>query len=170
MTLQTILDLFTLVLILPSSEHIPIPSSPPRLVWQSLQRVARQLELVGPHERWANDFRQEVAYCRRALEDCHNAPWLHDAQRFDRARSLLPFWERRREFLQARRYLALHQAEAIDAALSECDHVLCRLELLRISQDEAHSWASRRRSLTELQRLIGPASWFAGRVVDPSSY
>src|SRR5947209_6156782 len=75
--------LVALLLLAPTPPSVP--SHAPEPLWQALKQVALELEVVGPHERWANDFRSELGYVRRHWRELAQAPPLADCSRLPSA-------------------------------------------------------------------------------------
>ena len=73
-------DLITVILVV-SPIVPPVPHRAPDTMWRPLKKLALQLEIVGPHERWANDFHSELNYVRRHWRELQDAPPLDECGR-----------------------------------------------------------------------------------------
>lgn len=169
---QTVLDLFTIALLLFPYESFPrantYASHPPVILWDSLKRVARQLELVGPHENWAADYGSEINYCRSALKEVLNEPGLYTAVPFPSltdAKHYAAFWIARKDFLTARKGLYYSNFTMIDqldqqwsfACLNQSTWEL----LMEVKQPE-RSWLGKRRALARLKQTLGYEWFYSG--------
>src|SRR5207244_10589515 len=77
-------DLATVLLIL-SPVVPPVPHHASDALWKPLKRIALVLEIVGPHERWIDDYRSELGYVRRHWRELAHAPALSDCQNLPEA-------------------------------------------------------------------------------------
>ncbi|HLN29149.1 MAG TPA: hypothetical protein VK395_15475 [Gemmataceae bacterium] len=159
-------DLLTLLLILsPVSPTVPHHASPP--MWQSLKRVALLLEVVGPEERWIDDYQSELNYVRRHLRELTSAPALDDCLIFP---SSLASREGRcfnlayQRSLELRRNLFLHHQEELDEALQEAKHLARIWALVDAAGCQSQSWVCRRKALLHLRELLGPEAYYSGTI------
>lgn len=153
------------VLLLLSPTTPPVSSRAPEPLWAALKRVAQATEVVGPHERWATDFRSELAYCRRHYRELDEAPPLQDCLRLPSAEMAVGYcrlnWSYQ-EGLKARRWVNRHRWDELSEALEEAQKLYQVWELVRESLSPDRSWACRRRALLRLRESLGPAAYYAG--------
>lgn len=145
----------------------PVPTRAPEPLWDALKRVALTLEVVGPNERWANNFEQELAYVRRHWRDLENAPSLADCSRLPPAELAMAYcrlnWSYQ-ESLKARRWLSRHRWDEMTEALDETQKLYQVWELVRDAVSTDRNWACRRRALLRLREAIGPEAYYSGEL------
>jgi hypothetical protein len=159
-------DVGILVLLL-SPVAPPVPHQAPPPAWDALKRVALQLEVVGPHERWIDDFRSEVDYCRRHFQELVYAPPLSDCERLPPlylARECTCFSSGYQRYLELRRQVCLYREEELSEALHEAQELCIVWGLVETAASTSQSWASRRRALLELRDRLGPEAYYAGNL------
>jgi hypothetical protein len=141
----------------------PVPQQVPEPLWQALKRVALATEVVGPHERWANDFHSELLYVRRHWRELAEAPALDDSRRLPPPDLVLSScrlnWSYQ-EYLKARRCVCRHHWDELTIALEETQRLYQFWELVREAGCAERSWACRRRALLRLRELLGPVAFY----------
>lgn len=160
------MDLLTLALLLCPIET-PVPHYAPPASWQSLKRVARVLELVGPEERWAESYRNELAYVRRHLDELRDAPPIAEASRFEPADATRSWLCYRIEALEYRRAAQLHRRDELTEEIQHTQNLRAVWDALAEAQLEDRSWVIRRRALLRLREQLGLGDWFAGEMPRP---
>ena len=143
----------------------PVPHRAPEPLWQALKRAGLQLEVVGPHERWIDDFRSEVDYVRRHWHELAFAPPLSDCDRLPPlylARECTCFASGYQHCLELRRQLSLHREEELAATLREAQDLAAVWALVETAACPNQSWAARRRALMNLRERLGPEAYYAG--------
>jgi hypothetical protein len=159
-------DLLTALLIL--SPVVPaVPHHVPSGLWQSLKRMALRMEVVGPDERWIDDYRSELNYVRRHARDLSGAPPLGDACSLPPAavsRESRCFNLNYQRNLELRRNLALHRQEELDESLQEAKHLASIWALVDTAACSSQSWVCRRLALMRLREMLGPEAYYAGAI------
>lgn len=146
---------------------VPVPHEAPPEAWAALHRIAHDLEIVGSHERWIDDWRSELDYVRRHWQELAYAPPLADAARLPphwMARECTCFNSSYQRYLELQRQVCLHRAEQISDALSDAVQLCEVWGLVETAACETQSWASRRRALMQLRERIGPEDYYASRL------
>lgn len=159
-------DLLTVLLIV-SPVAPPVPHRAPAPAWQALKRVAGQLEVVGPKERWIDDYCSEVSYVRGHWRELADAPSLADAEALPPAavaRDWRCFNLCYQQALQRRRAVELHRREELDDALHEAEQLGEVLYLVEAATCPARSWVCRRQALRQLRELLGPEAYAASEL------
>jgi hypothetical protein len=162
--MRTMGDLLVYLLLL-SPVSLPVPRWAPAPLWEATRRVAFRLELVGPGERWIDDWHSELAYLRRHWRALKTAPPLADCDRFPpRAVCLAQraFVGERIRYLESRRQIRVREYEVLGARLQEARRVYEVWGLLADAQGSASSWTSRRRALLALRELLGGEDYEGG--------
>jgi hypothetical protein len=157
-------DLLTALLIV-SPVEMPVPHRAPGPAWQALKRVALQLEVVGPHERWIDDYRSEVGYVRRHWRELLAAPPLADSLSLPSAGTMQEwrcFNLGYQRTLELRLPLCLHREDELRAALREAQQLYEIWTLVDTATCPAKSWVCRRRGLEQLRELIGLDAYYTG--------
>jgi hypothetical protein len=157
--------LYVLALVF-SPIDLPRPQHAPAAFWKELKALAMHLEIVGPHERWIDDWRSEVGYVRRHWQELATAPPLADAARFPDPAIVKECrnFNRAYERLLEARIDALHDQEKMLQALRET-HTLGHVwALLETATSENQSWVCRRRSLMYLREILQPEAYYAGKL------
>jgi hypothetical protein len=159
-------DVVTALLIL---SPIPpqVPHHVPAAMWQSLKRIAVRMEVVGPQERWIDDYRSELNYVRRHTRELLEAPPLADAWSLPVSavsREGRCFNLNYQRNLELRRNLALHRQEELDEALQEAKHLASIWALVDTATCPSQSWVCRRVALMRLREMLGPEAYYAGDI------
>ncbi len=159
-------DALTALLIL--SPIVPaMPHHVPVAMWQSLRRIAFCTEIVGPHERWIDDYRSELNYVRRHTRELVDAPPLGDASSLPPlaiSREARCFNLNYQHNLELRRNLALHRQEELDEALQEAKHLATIWALVDTATCSSQSWVCRRAALLRLREMLGAEAYYAGAI------
>jgi hypothetical protein len=159
-------DLVTALLIL--SPVVPqVPHHVPSGMWRSLKRLALDLELVGPTERWIDDFRSELNYVRRHARELQVAPPLDDVVSLPPSsvsRESRCFNLNYQRNLELRRNVALHRQDELDEALQEARHLSTIWALVDTAACPTQSWVCRRMALLRLREMIGPEAYYTGAI------
>ena len=156
-------DALTLLLIL-SPVAPPVPHRAPEPLWRSLKRVALALEVVGPHERWIDDYRSEVAYVRLHWRELADAPGLADADWLPPpsvTRDCRCFNLRYQRFVELRARVQLHHRDEWEEVLREAQQLGETLCLVDAATCPTRSWVCRRQALEQLRERIGPERFYA---------
>jgi hypothetical protein len=129
--------------------------------------VALRLEVVGPHERWVDDFHSELCYVRRHWRALTSAPPLCDGDRLPP----LPIIKQCRDFnhayqrcLDLRRQVLLYREAELTGALDEARRLCCVWSLMETAACPTQSWAYRRRALLALREQLGPEAYYSGEM------
>jgi len=159
-------DLLTALLIL--SPVVPtMPHHVPGAMWQSLKRIALRTEVVGPDERWIDDYRSELNYVRRHTRELREAPSLGDALSLPPSsvsREGRCFNLNYQRNLELRRNLALHRQEELDEALQDAKHLATIWALVDTAACSSQSWVCRRMALMRLREMLGPDAYYSGTI------
>lgn len=134
-------------------------------VWQALKHVALVLEIVGPHENWATDFRSELRYVRHHYRQLQDAPRLADAgwlPPYAFARELCCFNESYQAHLQVQGIIYLHKCDDISLLLGEARQLHYVWDCARRAATPNESWASRRQNLQRLREVLGEEAYYNG--------
>ncbi len=156
------MDLLTIALLL-SPIDLPVPHTASRQQWASLKRVALAAEVVGPSEKWAADYRTELAYCRTYYRNLRGTPPICESLRFPEATGRIAWIERRIDVLKNQRRLFLYLDAAIEAEGDHLRECLNAWLTLRDAQG-ATTYPARRWALSRLREQIGLGAWFAGEM------
>jgi hypothetical protein len=159
-------DIVTALLIL--FPAVPqMPHHVPAGMWQSLKRIALRMEVVGPSERWIDDYRSELNYVRRHARELREAPPLGDV-------AILPQSSVSRESrcfnlnyqrnLELRRNVALHRQDELDEALQEAKNLSTIWALVDTAACPSQSWVCRRMALMRLREMLGPEAYYGGAI------
>jgi hypothetical protein len=157
-------DLVTVILVV-SPILPPVPHRAPDTMWRPLKKLALQLEIVGPHERWIEDYRSELGYVRRHWQELAHAPALADAQRFPdpqvvkHARCFNRSYQR---MMETRSQVALYRQDNFREILCETQRLGDIWGLLETATCPTQSWVCRRRALLQLCEKLGPEAYYAG--------
>ena len=159
-------DLLAFLLVL-SPVQLPVPHHASEDMWKPLKKLALALQVVGPHERWIEDYRSELGYVRRHWRELKNAPPLDDCQ-------VLPappvikecrcFNRNHQRWLEMRRLIMLHQQEEVAEILRETQQLGDLWCLMETATCPNQSWVCRRRALAQLRERLGPEAYYAGTV------
>jgi hypothetical protein len=159
-------DLLIVVLVL-SPVDPSVPHRVPEPLWQALKRVALAMEVVGPHERWIEDFRSELGYVRRHSRELAGAPplddclWMPPACVIRECRTLNLGYQ---QCLDMRRQVALHRQDELTEALAEARSLAEVWCLVEAASCSSKSWVCRRRALQRLQEVLGPDAYYNGQL------
>jgi hypothetical protein len=144
-----------------------VPHRAPEPLWQALKQVALVTEVVGPHERWANDFRAELSYVRRHFRELQDAPPLEDCGRLPPLEVTTAYcrlnWSYQ-EGLKARRWVCRYRWEELTQALDEAQCLYQVWETVREANCADRSWACRRRALSRLRETLGSPAFYRGEL------
>jgi hypothetical protein len=157
-------EAYTLLVLL-SPVELPAPHRAEEARWLVLKRIALQLEVVGPHERWVTDYRSEVRYVRRHLAELAYAPplsdcwWLPSPAVIKECRCFNLGYQRA---LEQRRVLALHRHDELTESLRETQQLSEIWRLVDAAACPTNSWVCRRRALMQLRELLGPDAYYNG--------
>jgi hypothetical protein len=157
-------EAYTLLLLL-SPIDLPTPHRAAEPRWLALKRIALQLEVVGPHERWVTDYRSEVRYVRRHLWELADAPpladcwWLPSPNEIKECRCFNLGYQRS---LEQRRMLRLHRHDELTEALRETQQLAEAWRLVDTASCASNSWVCRRRALARLREVLGPDAYYSG--------
>jgi len=157
-------DLVTVLLVV-SPFTAPAPHRAPDAVWRPLKKLALHLEVVGPHERWIDDYRSELGYVRRHWRELADAPALADCERFPQPALIKECREFNRSYqrmLEARSQVVLYGQDAFRETLCETHRLGEIWGLLETATCPAQSWVCRRRALLQLRERLGPEAYYAG--------
>lgn len=144
-----------------------ISSQAPPQAWQALKEISLALEIVGPHENWASDFRSEVRYVRHywrllqnapRLADCHSLPANADACEQCR------FNEEYQCLLQTQQVIFIHRSDDLAEMLRQTRQLYQAWDCLRRANAVNQAWAYRRRMLGQLRDTIGMDAYYSGRM------
>lgn len=159
-------DYLVVLYVLSPIEPPVSPQAAPE-VWQALKDISLQLELVGPHENWASDFRSELRYVRHYARTLYDAPPLADCD------WLPPVWyaadccrfnEQYQCHLQTQQMLLTHRSEELGTTLGETRQLHNVWDSVRRASSTNQAWAYRRRSLQQLREAVGEESYYSGRL------
>jgi len=157
-------DVITALLVL-SPVVPPVPQHAPQTLWRPLKSLALHLEIVGPHERWIDDYRSELGYVRRHWRELAEAPPLSDCQFLPDAIIVKECRNFNRTFermLEARSQTVLCRQEAFREMLCETHRLGDIWGLLETATSANQSWVCRRRALTQLRTKLGPEAYYSG--------
>ena len=164
----SLLDLLTLgLLAVPPEVPLPVPTVAHPILWGSLKRVAGQIEIVGPAERWATDYASEVGYCRRHWAELHEAPSIADVARLpseERTDELLAWWTARHAYLDCRRHAMAHHWDALTDQMESVSRAIVFWGHVREAQTSTTGWATRRRAMLRVREAVGVRAWYEGRI------
>jgi len=167
--------MYLLTLVLIFSPVIPsVPHTAPPAAWAALKDAALRLEVVGPHERWIDDYRSELGYVRRHCRELREAPPLSDAQLFpnpvrveiggyrvNAARELNEAYQR---MLESRLEVALCHQDALRQMLCQTQQLCQVWGLVETATCPTQSWVCRRRALQNLRDKLGREDYYAGEL------
>jgi len=154
---------YLIVLYVLAPIELPVASQASPEAWQSLKYVSMQLEIVGPHENWASDFRSELRYVRHYARLLQDAPPLADCDWLpssDVAAEFCRFNEQYQCHLQAQQQLFTHRSDDIGVVLRETRHLYCIWDATRRGTSNNQAWAYRRRSLCQLREMLGDPAYY----------
>jgi len=149
----------------PCDVSLPFAATPE--AWQALKTLSQDLDLVGPHERWASNLQSElnwVRYHSRALLDAPvlaEGSWLPP---YSQAAEICCFNERFQQHLLMQRIIFLHRGDDFDDMLRETRHLYQVWDAVRRSSNPHDSWANRRRNLQRLKQLLGDEAFYGARL------
>src|SRR5205085_10335996 len=106
----------------------------------------------------AEDFENDLNLLRRRYQDLHDAPKLHDGQRFpDRGavNDLLAFNRAYRRYLDARQAMEQDRSACVRAALKETDCLYQVWDAVRDARCEYYYITVRRQALKRLRTVLG---------------
>lgn len=140
--------------------------APPE-AWQALKTISLHLEVVGPHENWASDFRSELRYVRHYARTLQNAPRLVDTERLPPpcvATEFLRFNEAYQCHLANQQLMLAHRADDVGDALGEARQLHRIWDAVRRSSATNQAWAYRRRTLCQLREMVGEEAFANGKL------
>jgi hypothetical protein len=158
---------YLIVLYVLSPIEPPVSSQASPEVWQALKDVSLTLEIVGPHENWASDFRSELRYVRHYARALQSAPPLADCD------WLPPAWlaaeycrynEQYQCYLQTQQVLCNHRADHFADVLRETRQLHGVWDATRRATSTNQAWAYRRRSLGQLREALGDEDYYSSRM------
>ncbi len=144
-----------------------VSAQAPPQAWQALKEISLALELVGPHENWASDFRSELRYVRYYWRLLRHAPRLADCGALPGnsvACEQCRFNEEYQCYLQTQQALFMHRTDELAEVLRETRQLHQAWDCLRRASATNQAWAYRRRMLVELRDLVGVNAYYTGRM------
>jgi hypothetical protein len=159
-------DYLVLFMIVSPIEPSVSPQAPPE-AWQALKTISFHLEIVGPHENWASDFRSELRYVRHYARLLREAPPLMDCELLPPtwiAAEFCRFNEQYQCHLRGQRFVCSHRADDICATLRETRQLHLFWDSARCATSSTQAWAYRRRTLKDMRDLIGAEAFYSGRL------
>lgn len=156
---------YLIVLYILSPVEPPVSSQAPPEAWQALKTVSLHLEIVGPHENWASDFRSELRYVRHYLRLLENAPPLADCDWLPPnavATDFCNFNEQYQCHLQSQLLMAGPHTNDTGDALRESRQLHRVWDSVRRASSPNQSWAYRRRTLSQLREMVGEKAYYRG--------
>lgn len=156
-------DLMTVLLILMPLQP-PLPAHVGSGAWASLKRITLAAEVVGPHERWIDDYRSEVRYVRYRWRETQSMPPLCDADRLpslEICRAYQEFCKSRKKSLEASRYTRIWNREEYDKQLTAASRIIEVVGYLCTASNKTETWPARRRALQRLKEA-NPVAYYGG--------
>lgn len=153
------LPALVIAVLLISPVEIPVPQKAPEPLWQALKQVALKLQIVGPHERWGSEFRNELRYVRHNCRDLTNAPPWDDCLHLpplNVAADCCSYNLANQQYVNNQRRIYPHRWCEYSACLQEARQLYLIWHTVHQAADTSNSWAIQRRSLRQLQCLLGP--------------
>ena len=144
-----------------------VSSQAPPQAWQALKEISLALEIVGPHENWASDFRSELRYVRYYWGLLRYAPRLADCCGLPSnslACEQCRFNEEYQCYLQTQQCIFTHRTDDLGEVLRATRQLHQAWDCLRRASAANQAWAYRRRMLVELRDLIGMNAYYNGRM------
>ena len=144
-----------------------VSSQAPPQAWQALKEISLDLEIVGPHENWASDFRSELRYVRHYWRLLQNAPRLADCQALPANSFACDQCRFNEEFqccLQSQQVLFTHRMDDLNDVLRRPGNCTRTWDCLRRASAADQTWAYRRRMLVQLRELVGMDAYYNGRM------
>jgi hypothetical protein len=154
---------YLIVLYVLSPIEPPVSSQAPPEAWQALKSISLRMELVGPHENWAPDFRSELRYVRYYARLLNDAPPLADCDWLPPstvAADFCRFNEQYQCHLQTQQLLATAHADDLGEALRESRQLYIVWDTVRRSTSPNQAWAYRRRTLSQLREMVGEKAYY----------
>lgn len=136
-------------------------------IWEALKEISVGLELVGPHENWASDFRSELRYVRHYWRTLNDAPTLGDCCVLPPAwlvQDLCRLNEQYQCHLQMQQVMYPHRADDFNEVLREAKKLHAVWDSVRRATGPNQAWAYRRRMLRQLKEMVGEEAYYAGRL------
>jgi hypothetical protein len=164
-------DIIAAILLL-SPVEVPTPKKVPEPLWNAAKRLALCIEIVGPHERWRDDFQAEMRYVRRHWRELNdvNTPSWYDCHRFPPASVAADHccWNLAyQEYVKNRRWICRHQWDELTTSLEESRHLYQIWKTVQEATDMHSSWVHQRRALCKLRYLLGPEDYYVSRLPPP---
>ena len=136
-------------------------------IWEALKEISVSLELVGPHENWASDFRSELRYVRHYWRTLQDAPRLADCNVLPAAwmvQDLCRVNEQYQCHLQNQQIIYPHRADDLGEVLREARQLYQVWDAVRRATGPTQAWAYRRRMLRQLRDMLGEDDYYAARL------
>jgi len=155
------------IVLVVSPAEVPVEGEQPEAAWKALKQFALDAELVGPHERWAPSFHEEVGYVRRYWRLLPGAPRIDDRERFPSqaaANRMAQFSAEFRWNIESRVCGDIHRQDMVESVIE----VARRREavwglVLRVRNPDS-DWASVRGGMARLREILGEEAYYAGRL------
>ncbi len=158
---------YLIVLYVLSPIEPPVASQAQPEMWQALKDVSLTMEIVGPHENWASDFRSELRYVRHYARTLQTAPPLADSDWLPPAWLAAEYCRFNEQYqcnLQNQQMLCGHRAEQYGDALRETRQLHAVWDSVRRATSSNQAWAYRRRSLQQLRETLGDEAYYGGQL------
>jgi len=158
---------FWVLILLLSPVEIPVAGDASPTQWQALKEAAYELQIVGPHETWRNNFRVEVQYVRDHTRELADAPALADADYLPAFHVLASGCDFNDHY-QAHLWRQMvespsraHEWEATVQDAQRCGRIWYRAKKAR---NPVELWAGRRRALWMLREDLGAEALSLGQL------
>jgi hypothetical protein len=158
---------YLIVLYVLSPIEPPVSSQAAPEAWQALKDVSLTMEIVGPHENWASDFRSELRYVRHYARTLQDAPPLADCDWLPPAWLAADFCRFNEQYqctLQTQQMQFGHRSEELGEVLRETRQLYSVWDAARRATSHNQAWAYRRRSLLQLREAVGEEAYYSGRL------
>jgi len=153
-------DLLVLLFVL-SPIELPVPDDVPGPMWDALKGIARDLELVGPTEKWRKDFRQELQWVRWQWREMADAPSLVECHWLPPYESVTPWLEFNRAYrrsLEAKLPWVISTSprfQELVEAIQETEELYIIWSTVQQVQAPYANYVCRRSALRRLRDLLG---------------
>ncbi|MBY0522313.1 MAG: hypothetical protein K2R98_02895 [Gemmataceae bacterium] len=145
----------------------PVASQARPEVWQALKEISVGLELVGPHENWASDFRSELRYVRHYWRTLQDAPRLADCNTLPSSAAVAELCRLNEQYqchVQTQQAILIHRADDLAEVLREARQLYQVWDAVRRATGPNQAWAYRRRMLRNVREMVGEQAYYSGQL------